>query len=673
MNKFRSELEHLADHTDVTSTGVNFITDTARRRTRRRRVLVGGGGAAALIAVTAVGVQQLSQVGNVDTIETPTAEQPATPTTSVDPGAVAATTAPPAATQAAVGADMYQMPGAIPAQRGASNLAWRVVEADSPEALALRFNSDTSLALATEPATITDGIEGPPDYSLYRNVDGEWTKVADDVLPNGLRIADTSNDAVYAVGTAPATAGAPQGSAGVFSPDTGEWTLASLPADAAPLDTSFAKSYTEYGVAALDDGALISITNWYEADYSRIQELVPTMYEMFPTADGMTVLADCDANAMDEEMMASGNTVFSSGDFRKIASKHCTERTLSWDEFGATAADQQALQSTAQTSLWRFSNGEFAPVELPNPNANSVYLANGLLVTQTVTSDGDQQSGGVFVVNPDGSFTPVFSGLETRWLWGGKVDGDRVIGNVDRFILTDTLAGDAPLAVDLAPALTPAGADPALPVSIDINNVPVVAGHTIAVPVGVNWMPAGGITEPVVVENNGYRMTVDPVAGISFENIETGAPVYDYNLATEPNRITLRSSGNGEGGWPEYGTVPPTTAVAVPSTMPYPDGDYDTWLAENTEELASFEVDVASLPTWRHRYDRVIASSVDGVTFGVDDLREVFGVTDDSTQIEVQPMTTSSANGQVIVSARLVTNGDWGNAPTLLAIGTPIN
>lgn len=638
----RNEFEYESRHLPLTSTGIDTIIDAAGRRRRRHSVAVAGG-ALTLIAVTGVGIQQLSRVDSEVAPLAPTETLAPIPST----GPVASIPAAPSLTDE-IGVDLS---GAVPAVAIGPVMTWTVIDADGPEATALKYgNADQQYALATEPA-------GPQQASnaLYEQRDGEWDLVTSNVLPEGLGTATISGDAIYAVGTAPAAAGELPGSVGHYDIATEAWTLTALPAPVRPYRSEAVRSATEMTITPLDNGALVVINRWKSSiDY----ELVTTVLgerqvegEWHWVDGALDVPVDCDQIAIEEQLALLEQGNWSGNDFeaayRQASTDHCTLLRVSAEELGLDAADVEELSRPQQTSVFEFGGQQLTEVALPDPAAQSARLSRNLLFTSS------PEAGRTWIVRGDGSFEPVFEGLGE--LGGGNArEFDGVVSTGISGVIATSAPGAEATLVDLSPVILD---DTMVNPTAWVNSVAANPTATIAT-VGVEYKRAGATTEPVTIEGSGYNLVVEPESGVTVVDRATGETLASgYRLVTEPGVVKLVHAGQ-DGA---LSTSPPSTLLnPVPQTVvPSLPGEPDSVLDE-------FDVDWSTLGPWAHAHHTSIVSSLDGSNYAVESFTDLVNVAEGET---------AEANRIDIIDGRFVISGwvwnDTGNTRQVVLIGTP--
>lgn len=638
----RNEFEYESRQLPLTSTGIEMIIETASRR-RRRHGVVAAGGALAVIAVTGVGVQQLSRVDSEVTPLAPT--ETLAPVASTGP--IASIPAAPSLTDG-IGVDLS---GAIPAVVSDPVMTWTVIDADGPEAIGLMYGgADQQYALATEPGGPQQGSN-----ALYEQRDGEWDLVTSNVLPEGLGNATISGDAIYAVGTAPAAAGEMPGSVGRYDVSTRAWTLTALPAEVRPYRSEAVRSAIEMTIAPLDDGALVVINRWKSSiDY----EVVTAVLEgqqvegEWHWADGvLEVPVDCDQIAIEEQLAPLEQGNWSGSDFdaayRQASTDHCTLLSVSADELGLDAADVDELSRPQQTSVFEFDGQQLTAVALPDPAAQSARLSRNLLFTSS------PEAGRTWIVRGDGSFEPVFEGLGE--LGGGNArEFDGVVSTGISGVIATSAPGDEATLVDLSPVILD---DAMVNPTVWVNSVAANPTATVAT-VGVDYRRAGATTESATIEGSGYNLVVEPERGVTVVDRATGETLMSgYRLVTEPGVVKLVHAGE-EGALST--SPPPTLLDPVPQTVvPSLPGDPDSVLDE-------FDVDWSTLGPWAHTHHTSIVSSLDGRSFAVESFTDL---------VDVAEGETAEANRIDILDGRFVIFGwvwdDTGNTRQVVLIGTP--
>jgi hypothetical protein len=651
-SSLRHELELEARRLSVASTSIELIIESARRR-RRRHGFATAGGVLALTAVTAVGIQQLSRVDDVSTpLESPD---------TVLPVVTAPATSPPVVVtrQQEVTADLA---GAVPAALSAPVMTWTVIDAAGPEALALQYGgAHQRYALVTEPSLQPDRRR-----ALYEQRDGEWVRVAGDVLPDGLGQATVSGDAIYAVGTAPATVGEAPGSVGRYDITTEAWTLTPLPAEARPYRNDAVSGSTEMSITAIADGALVVINRWGSVvDYRAVTSALGGEEPAFEWrwVDGeLEVPVDCDQAAIDKKMTALGQRNESEIDvaavYRQAIADYCTVRNLSPDELGLSAADQAELERPPGTWAFRYDGQELTPVALPDPAAQSARLYRNVLTT----SSAEAQK--TWFVHDDGSFEPVFEGLGTLAGASPRAYGGVLSAGVNGVIATGAPGGESTL-VDVSQVVVD---DLMLNPSIWVNSVASNSAATVAA-VSIDYQRAGSITEPTTIEGAAYDLVIDPEQGVTVIDRVSGRRLAGgYSLVTEPGALKLvagddLSFANTTTTVPGQ-TVTTTIDVGPPETVPVgtiPSADGDTG-----DVLDSFDVDWSTLAPWSHAHQVRIASSVDGRSYAVESFADLVGVAEGEL---------AEASQVDIVDGRFLVFG-WvsdaaGNNRQVVLIGTP--
>ena len=681
-NEFRNQLDREARQLPVTSTGIDAIIGSATARTRRRRTLAAAGGVLALVAATVVGVQQLSQVDDGSIALDAPDDGSAQPDTSGDVVAPAPVTTVVVAPTSVPGFDVdvpAVFDAALPAARSESQMTWTVVDSESPEALALRYGSaGDRYALTTEPGSVAGS------RALYEHRDGEWVQIGRDVLPDGLRQATVSGDAVYAIGTAPATAGGDPGAVGRYDIAAEEWSLIPLPDGFRTYRSDAVRTSQEMTIAPYTEGAIVAITTYGAAvDYRVLEAHRPglQMYAEPRWLDGaLEVATGCDSTAMDRAMNAAEIGATSAVEYQTAMhdalAAHCTIERLTAAELGLSDADVAALSTPRSAGLWTFDGTTLTPVDLPDPTAESARLSDGVLVTDA--PDGRR----TWIVGEDGSFVEVFAGLAN---WAGTEarvhDGVASVGAFG-VVVTETPGGSSTM-VDLVPVVTDGTmVDP----SAWVSSVAATGNATVAL-VAVEYDTQSSITEPTTFTASGYELRVDPERGITVIDQSTGRPAdFGYRLATASGSITLLRSefaggpdagpdatstttvapGGVDATAPDASTTTSTTIAPVPEattpgTVPV-DGSYEE------EVLAEFDVDPTTLPPWTHRFEQRLVSSIDGRSFAVESLADLVGATADEV---VDTFRTEVVDGRFVLQVWVRDATGTGEGRSLVLVGTP--
>lgn len=636
-----SELEYESRHLPLTSTGIDTIIDAAGRRKRRHSV-VAAGGALTLIAVTGVGIQQLSRVDSEVTPLAPTETLAPVPPT----GPVASIPASPSLTNE-IGADLS---GAIPAMATDPVMTWTVIDADGPEATALKYGSaDQQYALTTEPG----GAQ--VDRALYEQRNGEWSLVTSSVLPEGLGQAIINSDAIYAVGTAPASAGELAGSVGRYDIATQAWTLTALPAHVRPYRSESVRGATEMTITPIDSGALVVINRWPASiDYELVTAAVGARQVEgdWHWVDGaLDVPVDCDQVAIEEQLVLLEQGSWSGSDFeaayRQASADNCTMLRVSADELGLDPADIEELLRPRQTSVFEFDGQELTEVALPDPAAHSARLSRNLLFTSS------PEAGRTWIVRGDGSFEPVFEDLGE--LGGGNArEFDGVVSaGISGVIATSAPDGEATL-VDLSPVIID---DTMVNPTAWVNSVAASPTATIAT-VGVDYKRVGATTESVTIEGSGYDLVVEPERGVTVVDRATGETLMSgYRLVTEPGVVKLVHAGQDGAlsASPQTTILDPVPQTGVPSLPGEPESVLD-----------EFDVDWSTLGPWAHAHNTSIVSSLDGRNYAVESFTDLVGVAEGET---------AEANRIDMIDDRFVIFGwvwnDSGDTREIVVIGTP--
>ncbi len=669
-NDLRDQLDRVARQRPLPSTSVDLIVGTASKRTRRRRTAAALGGVAALTATVAIGVQQLSRVDSVGTADNPTATLAVPPdATATVPASTAVVPDTTVAIRVPTSLPSDLLAGATPATLTAPVMTWTAVDADSPEALALRYgNSAQRYALATEPYT-----DGTTRRGLYENQDGAWVQIAGDVLPDGLRQATVSGDAIYAVGTAPATAGGEPGAVGRYDIATGEWALIPTPDGFNPYRSPAVQASVDMTIAPIDGGALV-VLNRYPAvvDWQRVMDLTDENIAQFNWIDGrLEVVHACDFGAIDRAQVELGNTPGTEADYQRLQAdlyqQYCTTTSLSAEQLALTAADVARLDLPAAASLWRFDGAALTPVDVPDPAATSLSTWGEVLVT-TDPFAGDRSVVRSWMINPDGSFTEVFADLPDGWGATRAIDGVASVG-IAGAIATETPGGDASF-VDLTALVTDDSmVNPTVGIyALAANGVATVGSAH------VDYQAQGVITAPTTFSDSGFDLVVDQYGGISIVEQSTGQTVTGgYRLSTDSGSVKLMAADAesltlGDAGFPGT-TAPPVGTIAPPagtfSTIPAVtsatgDGGSDAVLAE-------FAVDPATLPTWAMRAVTRLVSSIDGRAYAVESIADLIPDVQANEQIEVGQIDV--VDGRFLVKVWVWTPGGDGRA--MILIGTP--
>ena len=541
-------------------------------------------------------------------------------------------------------------------------MTWTVVDAGGPEALALRYGSaDQRYALATEPGN------QPARRALYEQSDGEWVRVASDVLPEGLGQATVSGDAIYAVGTAPATAGDTPGSVGRYDIASQAWTMLPLPEEARPYRSDAVNGSAEMSIAPIDGGALVVVSRWqtsvdYRAVIAALDGVEPG--EGWQWADDrLEVPVDCDHTAIDVDMRAQEQVGQPYVDYEAVyhqaIADHCTVRYLSADELGLSAADQAELDRPSRVFAFHY-DGELTVVALPDPAVQSARLNRNVLTTSTNT---DQQT---WFVNDDGSFEPVFEGLGALAGFAPRAFDDVLSTGVNGVIVTGSPGGEATL-VDVSPvAIDDTMTNP----SIWVNSVASNPTATVAA-VSVDYQRAGSVTGPTTIEGSGYDLVIDPSNGVTVVDRGSGRRLDGgYRLVTEPGALKLVAVSGDDLSFASPTTIVLDQAVSTTTDVvplgTVPPATVSSDLGDTGEILDSFDVDWSTLAPWSSARQVTIASSVDGRSYAVESFADLVGVTEGET---------AEVNYVDIVDGRFLIFG-WvwdggGTTRQVVLIGTP--
>lgn len=635
----------------VTSTGIEVILETAGRR-RRRRNVAAVGSVLTVTAVTVVGIQQLSRVDDADI---PSASDTVAPVATIPPPEVTATSVYYGPDQS-----MMDLSGAVAAEASAPVMTWTSYGADSPEALALTYGgADQRYALATEP-----GGNQPSRNALYEQQDGEWVKVADDVLPEGLRQAAVSGDSIYAIGTAPATAGAEPGAVGRYDIATQSWDLLALPEEARPYRTDQVSSSAEMSIAPIEGGALVVINRGAAyVDYRAVETApgAPGAINDFQWVDGqLEVMSNCDQALLDERMTslyeANGQPSSFEAEYRAAMAELCTVTTLTAADLGLSAADQAELERTPGAFMYRFDGNTLTPVESPIPDGSGISMQRNVLMGYT--SDGTK----AWLVQPDATFTPVFADL-------GSLDGtsireiDGTVTTGANSVVISGAVGEAPSLVDLSNLLTD---DTMQSPNTWLNGVASNGAATVAV-ASIEYRRADAIAEPTTIEGSTYDLVVDPNNGVSVIERATGRQLANgYRLATEPGSLRLVAPAGGELAYSDTsattivpGTVPASTIVyPAATTLPFESGPEDV--------LDEFAVDWQTLAPWSQAQTTKIASSIDGRSYAVESFADLVGAgPDERTELH----SVDIVDGRFVLRGWV--NDGGGTGRSVILIGTP--
>lgn len=656
-HSLHDEFVNEARQIPLSSTGIEVILQTAGRR-RRRRNVAAVGGVLAVTAVTVVGVQQLSRVDETGIPAASDTVVPVATTTTVAGADVTVTTITTGQGGAGLGIDLS---GAVPATATAPVMSWTVVDADSPEALALRYgNSTQQYALATEPDT-TD----PGRRALYEQRDGTWVQVAPNVLPEGLRRATISGDAIYAVGTAPATAGDLPGSVGRFDIASQSWELLSLPAEARPYRSDKVTSWADMSIAPIDDGALVLINrSGGSVDYETVAATagVPGDVYDFRWVDGrLEVSSNCDRQAMDEAMNRLNETSLTvpadgtTDPYRQLVTDFCDLEYLTADDLGLSDADVAELARQSQVLVYRYDGTSLTPVESPAPDTQSAYVLRNIVTTW---SDRGSQT---WLIQPDGTFEPAFTGI-------GPLDGvntprefDGVLSTSANGVVLSGNPGGQPSLVDLSPVVAD---DTMLDPTAWINSVAANGVATVAA-VSVEFQRAGSITEPTTIQGSTYDLVVDPDNGITVVERATGRRLADgYQLATAPGALELRALPGGD---LLYGDASQTTVAMIAPATTSPAGTVPEFVGPG-DLIDQFDVDWRTLAPWSSDRTNKIASSIDGRSYAVESFADLVGA---------GPGEHAEIGYVEIVDGRFLVRGSvWadgtGDGRSVILIGTPI-
>ncbi len=639
------ELESEARHLPLGSTSIEVIIETAGRR-RRRRNVGAVGGVLALTAVTVVGIQQLSRVDEAATpLQSPDTVLPVSSTSVLE----SAPSTVPRPQQ--VSADLT---GAVPAALSTPVMTWTMIDADGPEALALRYGgADERYALATEP-----GGTQPARRALYEQRDGEWVRVTSDVLPEGLAQATISGDAIYAVGTAPATAGEPPGSVGRYDIAAEEWARLPLPEDARPYRSDAVQTSVDMSITALDDGALVVVNRGAPfADYRVVSDALGgdrSAYDWRWVDGALEVSLDCDQAGIDQDIVTTEQDHMSDAEFQEIyrraVTANCTILSFSADELGLSTADEAELGRPAHIMAFRFDGDGLTPVDLPDPSAQGAWLYRNVLTTWSLEG---QRS---WFVHPDASFEPVFQQLGADGGISPQAHDGVLSAGVAGVIVTGE-PGAEPMLVDLSPIVVDATmVNPTTWIQSVASNL----SATVAA-VTVDYQRTGSITEPTTIEGSDYNLVVDPDNGVTVVERSSGRTLSsEYRLATEPGRLKLISYSGDE----LFLTSPTSTVVGPTATIPPITVSEGQGRAEQV--LDEFIVDWSTLAPWSHAHQVSIASSVDGHSYAVESFAELVGATAGES---------AEVNRVEIVDGRFLVYG-WvwdgtGNTRPVILIGTP--
>ena len=657
MNDNRSlhdELAHEARHIPLTSTGIEVILETAGRR-RRRRNVAAVGSVVAVTAVTVVGIQQLSRVDAPEVALSPP-ETIVPVDTTIPAVEVATTTSVAGAGVPGLGIDLS---GAVPAEPTAPVMTWAVVDADSAEALALRYGSSSQrYALATEP-----GANEPGRRALYEQRDGAWVQIAADVLPDGLSRATLSGDAIYAVGTAPATAGDMPGSVGRFDIASQSWELLALPAEARPYRSDKVMSWAEMSIAPIDEGALVLITRSAGSiDFAAIEAAANAsgaVYDFRWVDDRFEVSKNCDQPAIDQamnELFETAPTVppdASHDPYRQLTAEFCELVYLTADELGLSADDVTELDRQNQVLIYRYDGGTLTPVESPTPEAQSAYVQRDVL---TLWSNSGTE---MWLVRGDGTFGPAFTGV-------GPLEGvntprqfDGVLSTAVGGVVLTGEPGGQPSLVDLSAIFAD---DTMLEPTTWINSVAANDAATVAA-AAIDFRRAVSITEPTTIEGATYNLVVDPENGITVVERATGRRLADgYQLATAPGALELLAHSGADLVYSDS----PTTTV-VPATVPVttmevvPDS-----IGDPAEVIDQFDVDWKTLAPWSSDRTTKIASSIDGRSYAVESFADLVGA---GPGEHAEMGFVDIVDGRFIVRGTVWSDGVDGRS--VILIGTP--
>lgn len=647
-NRLHDEFEHSAADLPLASTGVDVIIGSAHRRTRRRRV-TGAVGAVAVTAVAVVGIQQLSRV---DDGAVPL-DQPVG--TVVPPEAIPTTTSVTALVPVSVAPDMRQqveVPSAIAALPTSPVMTWTALDPDGPEAIALRYgDTGQRYALATEPGSQDD----PYRRGLFEQRDGAWVEVASDVLPDGLAQATVSGDAIYAVGTAPATSDAAAGSVGVYDITSAEWSLMPLPDEARPYRSERVRTSSQMQIAPLADGALVAVTRhgaW--VDPRALEPIGGDGYAAQPWWAGgaLHVAQSCDTaafeagpDALDVRDMTEAERIAAERDF---LADSCEVSTFTAAEIGLNADDVDALEAPAAAWLWRFDGTSLQSVELPDPDALSMHLDDGVLMTSNY---GGQRA---WFVGPDGSFEEAFEGLPQRDGGPAKSFDGQLVAGYGGYLFADSPGGPSS-ATDLRTVVF--DDDTMRNPTLWANSVAAADGSTVAA-LSVQYESTETIGEVTTISGSGYDLVVDPEGAVTVVDQSTGAPIESgYRLVSAPGIVKLMEMPEVE--------FDPVTGTTVPFTVPAattPDGSPTP---ETGSLLTEFAVDPETLPLWSQRHESLLASSVDGQSYAVESFAELVGA-DDGAWADI--FRVDVVDGRFVVRG-WVTEGDEGRS--FILVGTP--
>lgn len=635
----------------VTSTGIEVILETAGRRRRRRNVATVG----SVLAVTAVMVVGIQQLSRVDEADIPSAsDRPAPVATTTPPADVTPTTTYDGPWQSGI-----DLTSAVPAEASAPVMTWTSYDADSPEALALTYGgADQRYALATEP-----GDNQPGRNALYEQQDGEWVKVADDVLPEGLRQAAVSGDSIYAIGTAPATAGAALGSVGRYDIANQSWDLLPLPVEARPYRTDRIRSSAEMSIAPIDGGALVVINRGAgHVDYRAVETALgaPGAINDIRWVDGhLEVMSSCDQAMLDERMTsleANGQPSSFDAEYRAAMAELCTVTTLTAADLGLSAADQAELERPPAAFMYRFDGNTLTPVESPIPDGSGISMQRNVLMG--FTPDGTK----AWLVQPDATFTPIFADLGSLdGTWIREFDGTVTTGA--NGVVISGAVGESPNLVDLSDLLTD---DTMQSPNTWLNGVASNGAATVAV-ASIEYRRADAIAEPTTIEGSTYDLVVDPNNGVSVIERATGRQLADgYRLATEPGSLRLVAPAGGELVYSDTSTTSIVPGTVPDSTIVYPAVTSPPFESGPEDVLDEFAVGWQTLAPWSQAQTTKIASSINGRSYAVESFADLVGAgPDDRTELH----SVDIVDGKFVLRGWVNDGGDTGR--TVILIGTP--
>ncbi|MEP6297968.1 MAG: hypothetical protein ABJ382_11635, partial [Ilumatobacter sp.] len=544
--------------------------------------------------------------------------------------------------------DQIEIAGARAARPAEPGITWAVLDADSPEAIALRYGDTTErYALATEPAS-----NGFTTRSLYENLDGEWVKIVDDVLPDGLRTATFSGDAIYAVGTAPATAGAAPGSAGRFDIAARTWSSIPLPDEVMSYTSDHVSASSDMSISPLSDGVLVAVNRYpawvdYETVVASLDGIEPVGQPEW--VDGaLRVIVSCDEDPSQE----SGSTPIATDVLEGVdIEEFCDTRTLSANDLGLTEMDVAALESTPRSGIWRFDGSTLTSVDLPDPAAESSSISNGVLTTWSATGSR------TWFITDDGGFVEALDGMVESDYGSFRSFDNQLAGGFGSYVVTDSIDGPT-TAIDLRSVVID---DSMVNPHLNTYGAATANGATVSI-VQVDYAAPGTIDTPTTITGSGYDLVIDPSNGVTVIDQSTGQQVTDgYRLVSTPGSIQLVASP-GLSGSESPGTVPTTTIVSPATTVEETVGT----VVDDGVVLDEFDIDPATLPMWGTQNRAVLASTIDGESYAVESLADLVGTTEgefaDTGQIEV-------IDGRFVARGSVYGNSD--EIRSFVLVGTP--